>query len=177
MPRLSSEHPREVVAVLRGMVLTDTEGWSLFGSVDEIRGALQAALAAEDADTPREAVRLVHLLGARGMTEFRDLATDAATGSSSQSRPPWRTGLARQTAMSGGTDQVATNGPTSSSDAGTTRREDCRPQTNRRQPRPDSRSLSTSSAGRPVWVQAAGRAPTALALHRDRPAFIRHEMH
>jgi hypothetical protein len=85
IPRLSSEHPREAVAVLRGMVLTDTEGWSLFGSVDEIRGALQAALAAEDADTRREAVGLVHLLGARGMTEFRDLATDAATDSSSQS--------------------------------------------------------------------------------------------
>jgi hypothetical protein len=85
IPRLSSEHPREAVAVLRGIVLTDSEGWSLLGSVDEIQEALQAALAAEDADTRLEAVRLVHLLGARGMNEFRDLASDAATDSSSQS--------------------------------------------------------------------------------------------
>jgi hypothetical protein len=85
LPRLSSEHPREVVALLRGMVLTDSQGWGLFGSADEIREALQAALGAEDAETRQEALELVHLLGAMGMDEFRDLATDAAKDELSQS--------------------------------------------------------------------------------------------
>ncbi|HUB35909.1 MAG TPA: hypothetical protein VL972_03730 [Solirubrobacteraceae bacterium] len=58
------------------MVLTDTEGWSLFGALDEIRAALRAALTTDDGDTKREAVALVHLLGARGMNEFRDLVSD-----------------------------------------------------------------------------------------------------
>jgi hypothetical protein len=78
LPRLISEHPRKGVAVLRGMVLTDTEGWSLHGAVDETREALSLALAGEDEDTRREAEELVHLLGARGMTEFRDLVPDTA---------------------------------------------------------------------------------------------------
>jgi hypothetical protein len=76
LPRLASDHPREAVAVLRGMVLTDNEGWSLHGAVDETREALRLVLASEDADTRREAEELVHLLGARGMTEFRDLVAD-----------------------------------------------------------------------------------------------------
>jgi len=75
LPRLASDHPREAVAVLRGMVLTDTEGWSLHGAVDETREALTSVLASEDAETRRDAEELVHLLGARGMTEFRDLVS------------------------------------------------------------------------------------------------------
>jgi len=78
LPRLASEHPREVVAVLRGMVLTDAEGWSLHGAVDATREALQLVLASDDADTRRAAEELVHLLGARGMIEFRDLVPDTA---------------------------------------------------------------------------------------------------
>jgi hypothetical protein len=71
--RLASEHPRKAVAVLRGMVVTDAEGWSLHGSADEARETLRHGLATEDVDARREVEELVHLLGARGMTEFRDL--------------------------------------------------------------------------------------------------------
>jgi hypothetical protein len=76
LPRLAGEHPREVVEVLRRMVLTDAEGWSLHGSTDEVREALHIALAVEDSETRRRAEALVHLLGARGMTMFRDLVAD-----------------------------------------------------------------------------------------------------
>ena len=74
LPRLASEHPRDAVAVLRGMMVTDADGWSGYGATDEIREALRLALASDDADARRDAEEVVHLLGARGMTaEFRDL--------------------------------------------------------------------------------------------------------
>jgi hypothetical protein len=78
LPRLASEHPREAVAVLRGMVLTDAEGRSLYGSTDETREALRLVLATGDAEARKDAEELVHLLGARGMREFRDLLSDTA---------------------------------------------------------------------------------------------------
>jgi hypothetical protein len=73
LPGLAAEHPREAVAVLRAMVLTDADGWSLHGNVDDARETLRLALVAENADVGRDIEELVHLLGARGMTEFRDL--------------------------------------------------------------------------------------------------------
>jgi hypothetical protein len=75
LPRLAPEHPREVVDVLRRMVLTDAEGWSLHGSTDEVREVLRMALTADNPDTRARAEALVHLLGARGMTLFRDLVS------------------------------------------------------------------------------------------------------
>ena len=85
LPRLAAEQPRDVVAVLRGMMLTDAEGWSVYGSADEIHEALQTALTSDDADARRGAEAVVHLLGARGMTdEFRDLLPRAAA----QADPP-----------------------------------------------------------------------------------------
>jgi hypothetical protein len=85
LPRLASEHPRDSLAVLRGMMLTDTEGWSVYGSTDEIREALRLVLASDDAEARRDAEELVHLLGARGMTEFRDLVAGAAAQSEAES--------------------------------------------------------------------------------------------
>jgi hypothetical protein len=76
LPGLASEHPRDTVAVLRLMVLTDAEGWSLHGATDETRDALRLVLATDDEETRRDAQELVHLLGARGMTEFRDLVSN-----------------------------------------------------------------------------------------------------
>jgi hypothetical protein len=73
--RLASDNPRQAIEVLRGMVLTDTEGWSISGSTDEVRAALAVALAADDAETRTQATTLIHLLGARGMTTFRDLVS------------------------------------------------------------------------------------------------------
>jgi hypothetical protein len=86
LPRLAAEHPRDVVAVLRGMMLTDTEGWSVYGSTDEIHEVLRLVLASDDADARRDAEAVVDLLGARGMIDaFRDLVPGAGDG---ESQPP-----------------------------------------------------------------------------------------
>lgn len=73
LPRMTSEHPREVVEVLRLMIVTDPEGWSILGSVDEVRQTLAAVLDSGDEQACSDATTVLHLLGAKGMTEFRDL--------------------------------------------------------------------------------------------------------
>ena len=81
LPRLASQHPRDSLAVLRGMMLTDTDGWSVYGSTDDIREALRLVLVTHDPKAKRDAEGLVHLLGARGITEFRDLVPGPAAES------------------------------------------------------------------------------------------------
>jgi len=71
--RLAPEEPSLVVEVLDLMVRNDPEDWSLHGSTDEVRDALEAALAGGDEATRRRARALIDILGARGMTMFRDL--------------------------------------------------------------------------------------------------------
>jgi hypothetical protein len=61
----------KAVWVIRGMVETDAEGWPIQAAEAEIRTALVAALANEDARDDAEAV--VELLAARGLLGFRDL--------------------------------------------------------------------------------------------------------
>ena len=73
LPRLVVEFPREAIEVLRLMVVTDAEGWSVLGSVDEVRAAIATVLLGDDAHAQAEAVALINLLGAQGMKEFRDL--------------------------------------------------------------------------------------------------------
>lgn len=73
LPRLAHEHPRLVAEVLHRMIETDPEDWSLHGSTDEVRETLSVVLDTGDADTSRRAITLIDLLGARGMTAFRDL--------------------------------------------------------------------------------------------------------
>lgn len=73
LPRMTSEHPREVVEILRLMIVTDPEGWSILGSVDEVRQTLAAVLNSGDEQARSDATTVLHLLGAKGMTEFRDL--------------------------------------------------------------------------------------------------------
>lgn len=77
LPTMADEHPREVVEVLRLMLVTDREGWSVLGSVDEVRQTLAAALASGDEVSHSNAVAVLNLLGARGMGEFRDLLPTA----------------------------------------------------------------------------------------------------
>jgi hypothetical protein len=89
LPRLAAENPRDTIAVLRGMMLTDAEGWSPYGATDEIREALRLVLASDDADASRNAEEVVDLLGARGMTaEFRDLVSGAAVQGEPPPAPP-----------------------------------------------------------------------------------------
>jgi hypothetical protein len=76
LPRMAAAHPQEVVEILRLMIVTDPDGWSVLGSVDEVRQTLAAALASGDDDARSEAIVVLNLLGANGMTEFRDLISD-----------------------------------------------------------------------------------------------------
>jgi hypothetical protein len=69
--RCANKHPVNAVWVIRGMVETDAEGWPIQAAEAEIRTALVAALANEDARDDAEAV--VELLAARGLLGFRDL--------------------------------------------------------------------------------------------------------
>lgn len=73
LPRLVAEFPREAIEVLRLMVVTDAEDWSVLGSVDEVRTAISATLASNDDRAREEAIALINLLGAQGIKEFRDL--------------------------------------------------------------------------------------------------------
>jgi hypothetical protein len=70
---MADEHPREVVEILRLMIVTDAEGWSVLGSVEEVRETLRAVLSSSDPSAGSDAVAVLNLLGARGMSEFRDL--------------------------------------------------------------------------------------------------------
>ena len=73
LPRMAGEHPREVTEILRLMIVTDSEGWSVLGSVDEVRQTLAAVLDSGDEQSRSDATAVLNLLGAKGMTEFRDL--------------------------------------------------------------------------------------------------------
>jgi hypothetical protein len=73
LPRMAAEHPRDVIEVLRLMIVTEPEAWALLGSVDEVRQTLAAALDSGDEAARSDAIAVLNLLGAKGMTEFRDL--------------------------------------------------------------------------------------------------------
>jgi hypothetical protein len=78
LPRMAGEHPREVVELLRSMIVTEAERWSALGSVDEVRQALATVIDSGDAEARTIAVGVLNLLGARGMNEFRDLVPPVA---------------------------------------------------------------------------------------------------
>jgi hypothetical protein len=69
------DFPERVVRLIELMVRNDPEGWSLHGSVDEVREALRAVLTRGDEGARRRAAALVDVLVGRGMTAFRDLAS------------------------------------------------------------------------------------------------------
>ncbi|MEZ5077224.1 MAG: hypothetical protein R2725_07265 [Solirubrobacterales bacterium] len=73
LPRIAAGHPREVVEILRLMITTESERWSILGSVDEVRETLVTVIASDDDEAHTAAVHVLNLLGARGMSEFRDL--------------------------------------------------------------------------------------------------------
>jgi hypothetical protein len=73
LPRMAGGHPLEVVEILRLMITTETESWSVLGSADEVRQTLATVIGSSDDAARRDAIAVLHLLGARGMSEFRDL--------------------------------------------------------------------------------------------------------
>jgi hypothetical protein len=48
----------------------------VLGSVDKVRQTLATVLDCGDSDARWEAILVLNLLGAKGMTEFRDLISD-----------------------------------------------------------------------------------------------------
>jgi hypothetical protein len=80
LPRLAGAHPGEVVEILRLMIITESERWSVLGSVDEVRQTLAAVINSGDKEARTAAVGVLNLLGARGMNEFRDLVPPSADG-------------------------------------------------------------------------------------------------
>lgn len=73
LPRMAGGHPREVVEVLRLMIVTAPEAWSVLGSVDDARETLGTVLGSGDEHAHADAIIVLNLLGARGMSQFRDL--------------------------------------------------------------------------------------------------------
>lgn len=79
LPRMAGDHPREVIDVLRQMIVTDSEGWSVVGSVEEVRETIEEVLASGDGTARSDAIVVLNLLGARGMGEFRDLMPEKSS--------------------------------------------------------------------------------------------------
>jgi hypothetical protein len=77
---MAGEHPREVIEILRLMIVTESERWSVLGSIDEVRETLATVIDSGDSMARSAAVGVLNLLGARGMSEFRDLVPLAADG-------------------------------------------------------------------------------------------------
>ena len=75
----SATHPLTAY-LLRLMTVTESERWSVLGSVDEVRETLETVIDSGDSVARSAAVGVLNLLGARGMSEFRDLVPLAADG-------------------------------------------------------------------------------------------------
>jgi hypothetical protein len=73
LARMAGYHPVEVVEVLRLMIINDSDNDGVLGSTAAVRATLFTLLAAEEEAVREEATAIVHLLGGRGFTEFRDL--------------------------------------------------------------------------------------------------------
>lgn len=65
--------PEESVRCLRLMIQADKEGWRVLGSRTEVREILRIALASGSAEAREAATETIHILGARGHRDFRDL--------------------------------------------------------------------------------------------------------
>jgi hypothetical protein len=55
------------------MIVADRDGWSVPGSVDEVRQAVATVLDSASEGARSDVIVVLNLLGARGMSEFRDL--------------------------------------------------------------------------------------------------------
>lgn len=75
LPALATDDPRAAMEVVRLMVMTDPEGWSISGSETEVRNAVSTALDADDPEARAHGRRVAELLLARGFTSFRALLT------------------------------------------------------------------------------------------------------
>jgi hypothetical protein len=75
LPSLATSNPGAAMEVLRLMVITDSEGWSISGSETEVRAAVSTALSADKPEARASARLVAEMLLARGFTSFRALLT------------------------------------------------------------------------------------------------------
>ena len=68
------EFPLRAVQAIENMVHIKARSWEVFGAREDIHVALEMALRSADASAESKALEVVHLLGAMGHSEFRDLA-------------------------------------------------------------------------------------------------------
>jgi hypothetical protein len=61
------------VECLRLMIEGDKQGWCVYGWTEEARTIITEALGSEDEEAASAAINLIHILGARGFFDFRDL--------------------------------------------------------------------------------------------------------
>jgi hypothetical protein len=73
LARLAGDRPDEAVDVLRRMISANGDPWRVLGSVDRIRQTLQAVLASGSESARSDAIAVLDILGARGLSELRDL--------------------------------------------------------------------------------------------------------
>ncbi len=73
LTKLVDSHPRDVVEALRLIVEGEPEHLSIMGWKDEARQILKALLLSTDSAVRGQAVGVIHALGSRRMSEFRDL--------------------------------------------------------------------------------------------------------
>ena len=74
LTRTVETYPTATAGVLRMMIQTDPNRWSLSGSEETVRQILEKALESGDSEARRRAKDAINLLGARGMHGFRDIA-------------------------------------------------------------------------------------------------------
>ena len=75
MAEVLEHDPRRIVECVRTMIELDKEGWTVLGWRDEARTILGTALTKRDSTVREAALSVVHLLGAKGLKEFRDLTS------------------------------------------------------------------------------------------------------
>jgi tetratricopeptide (TPR) repeat protein len=74
LTRTVETYPAASAGVLRMMIQTDPNRWSVSGSEETVRQILEKAIASGDPEARRRAKDAINVLGARGMHGFRDIA-------------------------------------------------------------------------------------------------------
>jgi len=74
LEELAPDYPEQAVACLHALVERDEDNQYIYGWLGNAGGTLRAALSSGNQDAVRAARETVNLLGAKGFSEFRELA-------------------------------------------------------------------------------------------------------
>jgi hypothetical protein len=73
LTQIASREPGRVLSCFQMIVEGNPSGWRAYNWHENARPLLSAIVGSHDAVAKEQAVALIHRLGARGYTEFRDL--------------------------------------------------------------------------------------------------------